>query len=59
MIINKIINKTNFFYTDEYESTNLGEYYNHILSILEKNFVDEEVPYEVNFGISDLKKKLI
>ena len=56
MIINELINKTNFFYTDKYESSNLGEYYNYIVSLLKKVFLEEEIPYDVNFGINNLKK---
>jgi hypothetical protein len=58
MIINEFINKTNFFYSDEYVNSNLGQYYYYIVSLLKTFFLEEDVPYEVNFGINSLKKDI-
>jgi hypothetical protein len=58
MIINETINKTNFFYTDEHKSSNLGEYYEYIVRLLKKIFIEEEIHYDVNFGVNNLKKNI-
>jgi len=58
MIINEFINKTDFYYTDKYQSSNLEEYYTYIVSTLKKIFSEEDIPYEVNFGIDNLKKNI-
>lgn len=58
MVLNEIINKTSFFYTDDYNLSNLGEYYNMVCLQLKKIFVENDLPFSVNFGNQDLKKDI-
>jgi len=58
MIKNTIINKSELFYTNEWDNSNLNEYYQYILNNIILFLTNNNVPYSVNFGCNDIVKDI-
>jgi hypothetical protein len=58
MITNTIINKSKLFYTNEWDNSNLNEYYQYILNNIILFLTNNNVPYSVNFGCNDIVKDI-